>query len=128
MSKRILIADDEPHVIHIVKRALEGDGYIVSTAPNGVVALGMFKAEPFDALISDIQMPQMDGLTLCAELQKTFPESNFLTIVMTSMTERDARTVASKLRNTQFLEKPVSPRRLLVLLKQYFAEPAGAPA
>ena len=118
---KIMIADDEPHLIRILRLVLEREGYQVETANDGNEALEkMVKFTP-DVLISDIQMDGMDGRTLCRIARERYPLKNFLILVMTSMTAREERDWVGQLCNTQFLEKPLSARQLIVQLADYFS-------
>ena len=121
MMKHILLVDDQPHVIRLLRLCLEGDGYRIDTASNGIEALQRIRSSMPDVMITDIQMPGMGGQELCQTLQLEFPQRDFLILIMTSMTERDQREWAKSLPNTEFLEKPLSPRRLTAQLKRHFS-------
>lgn len=119
--KRILIVDDEPNVTRVLRLMLERAGHAVSTAPNGELGLASVLADPPDALITDIQMPHMDGRQLVREIHQRLPERRFDIFVMTSMTERAEREWVRTIPRVEFLEKPVSPRQLVTRLAQVFA-------
>ena len=123
--KRILVADDELHMIRVVKLFLERAGYKVETASNGQEALDSILLDPPDVLLTDINMPHMTGQQLCMELQQRLPERKFPIFVMTSMTERENRDWTQKIPNTALLEKPVSMRMLIADLAKRFAPAAG---
>ena len=116
---RILIADDEPHVIRVLKMALERAGYEVDSAPNGQVALERIKAGHPDVLVTDIQMPLMSGRELCESIQDEMPDRKFLIFVVTSRTEVEHREWSSSMSNLRFLEKPVSVRKLVSVIEEY---------
>lgn len=109
---RILIADDEPHVLRVLKMSLERAGYSVDVSANGREALEMIRRQPPDVLITDIQMPLMNGEELCREIQQSMPERNFVIFVLTSRTEIEHRQWSREITSLQFLEKPVSIREL----------------
>ena len=109
---RIIIADDEPHVLRVLKLSLEREGYAVEVCANGREALELIEQEPPDILITDIQMPLMNGEELCRTIQRTQPERSFLIIVLTSRTEIEHREWSREISNLSFLEKPVSIREL----------------
>jgi len=111
MSK-VLIADDEPHVLRVLKMSLEKEGYAVEVCANGREALEKIERDPPDVLITDIQMPLMDGEALCRNIQQTMPQRKFLIFVLTSRTEIEHREWSREIDNLQFLEKPVSIREL----------------
>ena len=70
---RILVVDDQEHMRELLE-ALSADGHGVDAAENGMAALKLFEAQPYDLVVSDLQMPQMDGPKLYGELQKRRPE------------------------------------------------------
>ena len=123
---RILIADDEPHVLRVLKMSLEREGYQVEICANGREALERIKVEHPDVLITDIQMPLMDGEELCRSIDESFPDREFLIFVLTSRTEIEHREWTRQFDNIQFLEKPVSIRDLTDKLAQYRAGVAAS--
>ncbi len=117
---RILIVDDEPHVIRVMKLALERAGYRVDAVQNGEQAWEWLQTSQPDVLIADIQMPRIDGKELCQRIEEKMPDRQFLILVITSRTEVEHREWSRELKNTMFLEKPASMRRLLSTLDEYF--------
>ncbi len=109
----ILIADDEPHVLRVLKMSLEKEGYDVDVCANGQEALDIVLRDPPDVLITDIQMPIINGEELCRRIEKHMPDRKFLIFVLTSRTEIEHREWSREIRNLLFLEKPVSIRELL---------------
>jgi len=115
----ILLVDDEPTVRRIMRLALEKAGFAVKTAENGEVALEQIRMETPDVLITDIEMPRMDGRALCAAVQKEFPGRNFPIFVVTSLTAHEHRQWSSTVDDLHFLEKPISVRQLLARLTNF---------
>lgn len=70
MNERILVVDDESDILELLSSFLRQEGFRVKTANSGDKAIGMFTAEPFDLVISDMRMPGMDGLTLMRRLKE----------------------------------------------------------
>lgn len=124
--KRILIAEDEPFVVRVLKLKLENAGYQVQAEPNGEAALARLRESPPDVLITDIQMPRMTGRELCERIQAEMPERKFLIFILTSRTEVEHREWSSRIDNVMFLEKPVSMKDLLARLDDYFAATPAA--
>jgi CheY-like chemotaxis protein len=125
-TKRILVADDELHMIRVIKLFLERAGYKVDTASNGQQALDSILASPPDVLLTDIEMPHMTGKQLCLALEQQLPGRQFPIFVMTSMTDRDNKDWTQKIPNVALLEKPVSMRVLIAELAKRFAQDASA--
>ena len=117
--KRVLIVDDEPHVVRVQKLALERAGYQVHTVPNGERAWEWLQGNQPDVLIADIQMPRMDGKELCRRIEEELPNRRFLILVITSRTEVEHREWSRQIKNAMFLEKPASMRRLTSILDDY---------
>jgi DNA-binding response OmpR family regulator len=120
--KRILIVDDEPHVIRILKLSLSKAGYDVADAANGLQAIDSISQTPPDVLITDIDMPLMNGKELCMHIEKTLPERDFIIYVLTSRADNEHRIWTSTIANLEFLEKPVSIRKLVADLNHYFSK------
>jgi len=120
--KRILLVDDEPHVIRILKLSLIKAGYEVAEAANGLQAIDNISQAHPDVLITDIDMPRMNGKELCMHIEKTLPGRNFMIFVLTSRADNEHRIWTSSIDNLEFLEKPVSIRKLLTRLEMHFAE------
>lgn len=118
--KRILIADDEAHVIRVLKQSLERQGYEVEGVLNGEAAFENIRKCAPDVLITDIQMPRMTGEQLCKNIQEKWPKREFLIFVLTSRTEIEHREWSQNIGNLMFLEKPVSIRKLIAKLNDYF--------
>lgn len=118
--QKILIADDEPIVIRVIRLALTKEGYDIDTAPNGKAALEKIQASAPDALITDIQMPLMSGEELCKELHRSMPDRQFPIFVATSLTALEHRFWSKSIPNLTFLEKPISARKLVAELNAYF--------
>lgn len=123
--KKILIVDDEPHVTMILKQFLERSGYQVKTTFNGQQALAEINQNMPDIVITDVQMPKMNGIELCETINREIPELQKLIIVMTSRTDSDIRTWASPLKHVELMEKPISMRRLTSRLNDFFAGSTG---
>jgi len=110
--KRILLADDEPMVLRVMRLALEKEGYQVDVAIDGADALEKIAANCPDVLVTDIEMPRMTGQELCLHLQETMPDREFPIFISTSLTALEHREWSKHISNLVFLEKPISVRKL----------------
>ncbi len=77
---RILVIDDDAQVRTVLLKSLERDGYQVMDAPNGKVGMKLFQEEPFDLVITDIVMPEKEGIETIGELRHYFPETKIIAI------------------------------------------------
>ena len=73
-ASRVLVVDDEPEIADLVRAMLEGAGHEVATAETGELALALLDEGRFDAIVSDLQMPQMDGASLWREVRQRQPQ------------------------------------------------------
>ncbi len=115
----ILIADDEPHVVRVMRLALERAGYSVEFAPNGEEAYRRLTQQRPDALITDIDMPKMTGKELCQKIEAEMPGRTFPIFVLTSKTDIEHREWSRDIDNLAFIEKPASLRQLTSLLDRW---------
>ncbi len=114
--KRVMIVDDHAPVIRVLRLGIEEAGYEVETAANGSECLVKLCSGLPDFLVTDIDMPRMNGRELCAAIEEQFPDRKFPIVVLTSRTELEHRDWTRGIDNLTFMEKPVSVRRLIALI------------
>ena len=118
----ILIIDDEPGVLRILRKILESAGHSVTEAPDGEVALRTFEGKPADLVITDIFMPAMDGIEFLVTIRKTFPDAKVLAMSGGGLLSRDqALGDASLLGADQILRKPFSREEVLEAVDRILA-------
>lgn len=78
--KRILVIDDEEQIRNVLKKILERSGYKVSTANNGADGLHKFKRNPSELVITDLTMPEMDGMEAITRITKLAPGTKIIAI------------------------------------------------
>ncbi len=112
---KILVIDDERSIRNIIGELLEMEGHTVKTAENGVQGYEMIGAESFDLVISDIKMPEMDGIELLDKLIERHPDT---TVVMISGHGNiDTAVECIKKGAFDYIEKPIDMNRILVTVK-----------
>ncbi len=109
MSKKILVVDDEPQIVKVVKAYLEKSGYQVITAADGQTALTAFRQEKPDFMILDLNLPGMDGLDVCRAVRR---ESNIPILMLTARVEETDRLIGLELGADDYVVKPFSPREV----------------
>jgi len=118
--KKILIADDEPDILEILKFNLEKEGYLVSTAKNGVEAIEKAKIIHPDLIILDIMMPLKNGIETCQQL-RIMPEfKNTLIIFLTAISDDTTEVKGLETGADDFIRKPVKPAVLVSKVNSLF--------
>ena len=113
-QEKILIGDDEEHIIELVELYLGKEGYKVAHALDGDAALELFNSEKPDLLVLDIMIPGKDGLDVLREIRKT---SQVPVIMLTARESEVDKVVGLELGADDYLTKPFSPRELVARVK-----------
>jgi len=114
---RILVVDDEPHIVQILKFTLEKEGYQVFTAENGRVALDLVQQVQPHLVILDIMMPVMDGFEVCRKMREDFKMNQIPVIMLSAKGDPLARVEGLEGGANDFLVKPYSNDELLLRVK-----------
>ncbi|NLU99327.1 response regulator [Marinomonas sp. UCMA 3892] len=113
MSKKLLIVDDSPSVRQMVEMTLKGAGYAVKTASDGQAALNLCKTEMFDFVLTDQNMPNMDGITLIKSLRAMPSYARVPLIVLTTEAGENMKQKGKAAGATGWMVKPFDPKKLL---------------
>lgn len=105
----LLVVDDDAHIREVMRFALEKAGHQITEAADGAAALAAFQRQPFDLLVLDIVMPEMDGLELCRKIRAL---GEVPIIFVSSRDEELDRVLGLELGGDDYLTKPFSPREL----------------
>jgi DNA-binding response OmpR family regulator len=124
MSQLILVVDDEPKLVSVVRGYLEQAGYEVVTAGNGREALFAARDHQPDLIILDMMMPVMDGLTFIREYQK---EGNAPIIALTARVDETDKILGLEMGADDYITKPFSPRELTARVRAVLRRSGGAP-
>ena len=125
-DRKALVIDDEIHIVQVVAIKLRNNGFDVTTAENGAVALDIAKEEKPDIIITDFQMPVMTGLELVENLRKDTATEDIPVIMLTARgfaIEEDKR---QELKISACLSKPFSPREVLQTIEDVIEQTAPA--
>lgn len=114
----ILVVDDSTSLRNMVTFTLKQEGYQVVEAGNGQEALTKAKGGRFDLVLTDVNMPVMDGITLCTELRK-LPAFKFTPVLMlTTESSADMKQQGKSAGATGWLVKPFNPEKLISTIKR----------
>ena len=120
MAQKILVVDDERHIVRLVEVNLERAGYDVVTAYDGVEALEQVEEEDPDMIVLDVMMPRMDGFDVLKNLQSD-PEYKDIPVIMLTAKAQDADIFKGWQSGvSSYLTKPFNPKELLVFVERIF--------
>jgi two-component system, OmpR family, phosphate regulon response regulator OmpR len=114
VAERILVIDDDSRLAAMVSEYLAGAGYRVATAATGAAGLERLAKEPYNAVVLDLSLPDMDGLEVCRRLRS---RSEVAVLMLTARGDATDRIVGLELGADDYLPKPFEPRELLARLK-----------
>jgi two-component system alkaline phosphatase synthesis response regulator PhoP len=112
-GRKVLVVDDEIHIIHVVTIKLRNSGFEVITAESGQEAYDLACREQPDVIITDYQMPNMTGLELLEKLRGHSTTKTIPAVMLTTQTHDLSEDACLRLGIHQCLSKPFSPRELL---------------
>src|SRR5215471_2208979 len=116
-ARRILVVDDEQDIRQSLSGVLEDEGYVVETADSGEACMAALPGEGFELVLLDIWLPGMDGMEVLERIQEMpFPERPVV-VVISGHGSIEAAVKATKLGAFDFLEKPLSVAKVLVVVK-----------
>lgn len=122
--RRVLVADDEPHIGRIIQMKLEQGPYEVTLVSDGRAALEELTGmEPIDVVLLDIMMPHATGLEVLAEARRLPHRRETPIIILTAKGQDADRRQALELGATDFFTKPFSPKKLLARVDELFGGP-----
>ncbi len=113
-APRVLVVDDEPRMLSMMRRVLEIDGYTVATAEEGESALEILRAEPVDLLILDVMMPGHDGFEVCRTVRR---ESIVPILMLTARDEAVDKVTGLDCGADDYMVKPFNPDELLARVR-----------
>ncbi|MBP1045600.1 response regulator transcription factor [Enterococcus sp. BWM-S5] len=122
--KHVLVVDDEPSILTLLKFNLEKDGYKVTTAENGIEAYELALDQSFDFIILDVMLPGMDGLDITKALRREKVETPIL--ILTAKDDQVDKIIGLEIGADDYLTKPFSPREVLARMKAIFRRTEGS--
>jgi CheY-like chemotaxis protein len=120
MGKNILIIEDDELIRDVLKQLLEREGYNVTTARNGKIGIELFQAEPSDLVITDLIMPEKEGIETIRELRKDYPDLKIIAISGGGniIAPTEYLNIAQRLGVQKTLSKPFKTEEILEAIRQ----------
>lgn len=119
-TENLLVVDDEEVIRDVCAQILEAEGYKVTTASSGKEALHLMSENKFDAVVTDIMMPDMSGLDLLEVIRST--NMDISSVVITGLGTFDMATQSDRLGAREFVVKPFTPDELSRAVRKALAE------
>jgi adenylate cyclase len=121
-KKRVLVVDDEPDLVAIVKMRLEANNYEVITACDGQEGLDKARADKPDLMILDLMLPKMDGYKVCGLLKADTRYSKIPIIMFTARAQEADMEMGKEVGANAYITKPFEPQVLLGKIKELLKE------
>jgi len=126
MRKKILVVEDDPDQLEVIRFTLKNAGFAVGTATNGIDALKKAKTVSPDLIMLDVMMPELDGFAVCETLRGN-PATAFIPILMlTGLCSHISRLVAYESGATDYVIKPFDSEQLVSKVEKLLCQPSGA--
>lgn len=125
MSQTILVVEDEQELANVLRGYLERAGFRVQTAYEGVAAVSMYRHDPADLVLLDLNLPGMDGLEVARQLRRT---SSVPIVMVTARVEETDRLIGLELGADDYVTKPYSPREVVARVRAVLRRTNGMPA
>ncbi len=119
-NAQILVVDDEERMRNLLKKVLMRQNFYVDTASNGIAALRKVEEHPFDIIIADVRMPEMNGMEVLAAVKKTRPD--IYMIIMTAFGSIDSAVEAMKKGAYDYITKPFKMSEISVVVEKALEE------
>lgn len=118
MPRRVLIADDEPHLVRSLSFVLGKEGYEVLTASDGEEAIAKVRESRPDLVFLDVMMPKRNGYEVCADIKSSPELKETRVIILTAKGQETDRSQGMQAGADDFLTKPFSPMAVLARVKE----------
>lgn len=116
MEKTILVVDDSESIREVVKFTLENNGYCVTLGKDGKDAMTYLDGRPFDVIITDLHMPEMDGISLIKAARDMDQYSGVPILFLTTESQVEKKMEAKEAGATGWIIKPFAPQKLIMAL------------
>jgi two-component system, OmpR family, alkaline phosphatase synthesis response regulator PhoP len=117
---KVLVVDDEPDIIEILKYNLQKEGYEVATAEDGIKAVKVAAKFLPDVILLDIMMPNQDGVETCLQIRQMPELKNTFIIFLTARMEEYSEVAAFDVGADDYITKPIKPRALMSRISALF--------
>jgi two-component system phosphate regulon response regulator PhoB len=128
MAERILLVDDEPDLVELVRVNLDQAGYLVESAEGGREALAALRRNPPDLIILDLMLPDVSGTEICRQVRADQRLCEIPIIMLTAKADEVDRVVGLEMGADDYVTKPFSPRELTLRVRAVLRRRASEPS
>ena len=122
-GKRLLVVDDEPDLLSLLKVRLQANGYVVATASDGQDALEKVRQDPPDLIILDLMLPKIDGYKVCSLLKRDLRFTKIPIMLFTARAQPEDVAMGFEVGADAYVTKPFVPPLLLRKIKELLRSP-----
>jgi DNA-binding response OmpR family regulator len=115
--RRALVVEDDPDIVELVQHYLAKDGWTVEAVDDGKEALERVRRGAFQLLVLDLQLPGLDGLSLCAEVRRDKATRDLPMVILTARGDEADRIVGLEMGADDYVVKPFSPKELVARVR-----------
>jgi DNA-binding response OmpR family regulator len=120
MSRRALVVEDDPDIVELLVHYLTAEGWTIDATDDGRKALERIRSESYQLLILDLQLPGLDGLSLCAEVRRDKRTHEIPVVMLTARGDEADRIVGLEMGADDYVVKPFSPKELVARVRALF--------
>ena len=120
MSRRALVVEDDPDIVELLVHYLTAEGWTIDATADGRKALERIRSESYQLLILDLQLPGLDGLSLCAEVRRDKRTHEIPVVMLTARGDEADRIVGLEMGADDYVVKPFSPKELVARVRALF--------
>jgi two-component system phosphate regulon response regulator PhoB len=126
MASHILVVDDEPDLLELVRFNLDRSGFSVETALSGCEALERLRRAPPDLMLLDVMLPDVSGTEICRQVRADAGLAQLPVIMLTARADEADRAIGLELGADDYVTKPFSPRDLTLRVRAVLSQRRGA--
>jgi len=127
-KKKVLIVEDQPELLELIRLHFKEEGFAIATATNGVEAIKKAHSLQPDLILLDVMLPELDGFAVCEILRKDPATASVPIIMVTGLTGQMTRCAGIESGATDFVTKPVTPAHLVSRVKDTLQQSSAPPA
>jgi CheY-like chemotaxis protein len=122
---RVLLVEDDPANQKALERLLKAAGFEVAVAANGIEAFDLLEQQKFDALVTDLRMPRLGGISLFQQIEEAYPGAAGRTVFITAVADEPPIREFLEHTGQPFLPKPFDPAQLLEMVRRVARRASG---